>query len=64
MSGVIATAGALTALVLQALEPMRTGWLASMLPAAVALAGPLVVCLADPISRAIAGRRPNTRAIR
>ena len=59
VSGLIATAGSLTALVLHAFEPMRTGWLASILPAAVAIAGVLMVSFADPLSRAIAGRRLN-----
>jgi len=59
VSGLIAAAGSLTALVLHALEPMRTGWLASILPAAVAIAGALMVGFADPLSRAIAGRRLN-----
>ena len=59
VSGLIATTGSLTALVLHAFEPMRTGWLASILPAAVAIAGVLMVSFADPLSRAIAGRRLN-----
>ena len=59
VSGLTATAGSLTALALQALEPMRNGWLASILPAAVAFAGVLAVAFADPFSRAIAGRRVN-----
>ena len=59
VSGIIAIAGSLTALVLQAVEPMRTGWLASILPAAIAAAGVIIVTLAEPISRAMADRRAS-----
>ena len=57
VAGVISTAGSLTALVLQALEPMRTGWLASILPAAAGVAGALVFAAARPLARAFAGKR-------
>ena len=57
VAGLIVTVGSLTALVLQALQPMRTGRLDSVLPAAAAVAGALIACFANPVSRAIADRR-------
>jgi hypothetical protein len=58
IAGLIVIVGALTALVLQALEPMRTGRLDSVLPAVVAVAGALVFTGARPLAHALADRRP------
>jgi hypothetical protein len=49
-------AGSVTALVLQALEPTRTTWLDSMLPAAVGVAAALVFTGARPLARALAAK--------
>lgn len=57
IAGLIATAGSLTAIVLQALELMRTGRLDSILPAAIAVAGALMFAGARPFSRALADKR-------
>jgi hypothetical protein len=57
IAGLVATIGAMTALVLQALEPMRAGRFDSMLPAAAAVAGVLVFRGARPLARALADKR-------
>jgi hypothetical protein len=57
VGAIVTMAGSLTALVLQALEPMRTTWLDSTLPAAVAVASALAFVGAQPLARALVARR-------
>jgi pyrroline-5-carboxylate reductase len=57
VGAIVALCGSMTALVLQALEPMRTTWLDSMLPVAVAVGAALVFTGARPLARALAAKR-------
>lgn len=58
LGGLITTIGAVTALVLQTLEPMRTSRFDAIVPAVAAVAGVLVWLGAGPLARALANRRP------
>jgi hypothetical protein len=57
MTGFLAVVSAVTALALQAAGPARPRWLDSILPAAMVVAGAIVVAAARPIARALADKR-------